>query len=94
MNRYPLWKYVILLVALLVGLIYTLPNLFGEAPAVQISSGRATLKIDSSVATRVEEVLTQAGLKADFVQFEGNSVKARFADTDAQIRPKTRSARP
>ncbi len=88
MNRYPPWKYAILLIALLVGLIYTLPNLFGEAPAVQVSSGRATLKIDSSLATRVEAVLTQAGLKADFVQFEGNSVKARFADTDAQIKAK------
>ena len=88
MNRYPLWKYAILLAALLVGLIYTLPNLFGEAPAVQVSSGRATLKIDSAVATRVEEALTKAGLKADFVQFEGNSVKARFADTDTQIKAK------
>ena len=88
MNRYPPWKYAILLIALLVGLIYTLPNLFGEAPAVQVSSGRATLKIDSTLAARVEAVLTQAGLKADFVQFEGNSVKARFADTDAQIKAK------
>ncbi len=88
MNRYPPWKYAILLIALLVGLIYTLPNLFGEAPAVQVSSGRATLKIDSSLAARVEAVLTQAGLKVDFVQFEGNSVKARFADTDAQIKAK------
>ncbi|MEI2676416.1 MAG: protein translocase subunit SecD [Burkholderiaceae bacterium] len=88
MNRYPLWKYAILLAALVVGLIYTLPNLFGEAPAVQVSSGRATLKIDSSVATRVEESLTKAGLQADFVQFEGNSVKARFADTDTQIKAK------
>ena len=88
MNRYPLWKYAILLAALLVGLIYTLPNLFGEAPAVQVSSGRATLKINSAVATRVEEALTKAGLKADFVQFEGNSVKARFADTDTQIKAK------
>ncbi len=88
MNRYPLWKYAILLIALLVGLVYTVPNLFGEAPAVQVSSGRATLKIDSSMATRVEEVLTQAGLKADFVQFDGNSVKARFDDIDAQIKAK------
>ena len=88
MNRYPLWKYAILLAALVVGLIYTLPNLFGEAPAVQVSSGRATLKIDSSVATRVEEALTKSGLQADFVQFEGNSVKARFADTDTQIKAK------
>jgi len=88
MNRYPVWKYALLLVALLVGLVYTLPNLFGEAPAVQVSSGRSTVKVDGAVATRVEEALTAAGLNADFVQFEAGSVKARFADTDAQIRAK------
>ena len=42
MNRYPLWKYAMLVVALLVGLLYTAPNFFGEAPAVQVSSGKAT----------------------------------------------------
>ena len=88
MNRYPSWKYALLVIALLVGLVYTLPNFFGEAPAVQVSSGKATLKLDASMAPRVEQVLTQAGLKADFVQFEGNSVKARFADLDAQRKAK------
>ena len=88
MNRYPVWKYALLLVALLVGLVYTLPNLFGEAPAVQVSSGRSTVKVDGAVATRVEEALIAAGLNADFVQFEAGSVKARFADTDAQIKAK------
>ena len=88
MNRYPFWKYAVLAIALVVGLLFTLPNLFGEAPAVQISSGKATLKIDSSLTTRVEQVLSAAGLKADFVQFEGNSVKARFGDTDVQIKAK------
>ena len=88
MNRYPVWKYAILVVALLVGLIYTLPNFFGEAPAVQVSSGKATIKLDSAMAPRIEQVLSQAGLKADFVQFEGTSVKARFADLDAQSRAK------
>jgi preprotein translocase subunit SecD len=88
MNRYPVWKYAIMVIALLVGLIYTLPNLFGEAPAVQVSSGKATLKVESSLATRVQEILTNAGIKADFVQFEGNSVKARFADVEAQARAK------
>jgi preprotein translocase subunit SecD len=88
MNRYPAWKYVILVIALLVGLIYTLPNFFGEAPAVQVSSGKATLKLDSTIAPRIEQILTQAGLKADFVQFEGNSVKARFGDLDAQRKAK------
>jgi preprotein translocase subunit SecD len=88
MNRYPWWKYAILAVALVVGLLYTVPNFYGEAPAVQVSSGRATLKLDASSATRVAEVLKAAGLNADFVQFEGNSVKARFADTDVQIKAK------
>lgn len=62
MNRYPLWKYALLVVTLLIGVIYTLPNLFGEAPAVQVSSGRATLKVDSSTAERVEAALKDAGL--------------------------------
>ncbi len=84
MNRYPAWKYAIIVIALLVGLIYTLPNFFGEAPAVQVSSAKATLKLDASMAPRIESILTKAGLKADFVQFEGNSVKARFGDLDAQ----------
>ncbi len=84
MNRYPAWRYVVIAIALLVGLIYTLPNFFGEAPAVQISSGKATLKLDASMAPRVQDILDKAGLKADFVQFEGNSVKARFGDLDAQ----------
>ena len=83
MNRYPAWKYALLVIALLVGLVYTLPNFFGEAPAVQVSSGKATLKVDAALAPRVEQILTLAGLKADFVQFEGMSVKARFADLDS-----------
>jgi preprotein translocase subunit SecD len=88
MNRYPWWKYTILGIALLVGLIFTLPNFFGEAPAVQVSSGKATFKLDSATAQRVERVLKEAGLKPDFVQFEGNSIKARFVDGDAQLKAK------
>jgi preprotein translocase subunit SecD len=88
MNRYPLWKYAILVVALLVGLLYTVPNLYGEAPAVQVSSGKATLKIDPTMVQRVEQVLQAAAVKPDFVQFDGNSVRARFADTDTQLKAK------
>jgi preprotein translocase subunit SecD len=88
MNRYPWWKYAILGIALLVGLIFTLPNFFGEAPAVQVSSAKATLKLDSGTAQRVEQVLKDASLKPDFVVFEGNSVKARFADGDQQLKAK------
>ncbi len=88
MNRYPWWKYLILGIALLVGVIYTLPNFYGEAPAVQVASGKATLKIDADLVPRLEQVLASAGLKPDFVQFEGNSVKARFNTTDEQLKAK------
>ncbi|WP_157269290.1 protein translocase subunit SecD [Azohydromonas aeria] len=88
MNRYPLWKYAILAVALLVGLVYTLPNFFGEAPAVQVSSSKATVKVDAALAQRVEGVLKQAGVQPDFVQLDGNSVRARFGDPDTQLKAK------
>ena len=64
----------------------TLPNFFGEAPAVQVSSGKATIKVDLSMVGRVEQVLAQQGLAAEAIQFDGNSVKARFASTDLQIK--------
>ena len=54
MNRYPLWKYAILLVALLISSLYTLPNLFGEAPAVQVSSGKVTVKVDQALTGRID----------------------------------------
>ena len=88
MNRYPWWKYAILVVTLLVGVLYTLPNFFGEAPAVQVSSGKVTLKIDATLAPRVEKILADAGIQPDFVQFDGNSVKARLRDTDIQVKAK------
>lgn len=88
MNRYPLWKNAILVIAFLVGLVYTLPNFFGEAPAVQVSSGKATIRVDRDTAARVEQAVKQAGLAADFVQIEGNSVKARFKSEDDQLKAK------
>jgi len=88
MNRYPWWKYAILAIALLVGLVYTAPNLFGEAPAVQVSSAKATVKVEAALVDRVRAALTAAQVPADFVQLEGNSVRARFADPDTQIKAK------
>ncbi|MFZ4529019.1 MAG: protein translocase subunit SecD [Undibacterium curvum] len=92
MNRYPLWKYVLILIALLFGALYTAPNFFGESPAVQISSAKSTVKIDESMSKRVEQVLQQAALKDSgiFYDFNGmqGSVRARFADTDTQFKAK------
>ena len=88
MNRYPWWKYAVLALALVIGLVYTLPNFFGEAPAVQVSSAKATIKVDAALEARVTQVLGDAQLSADYIQLEGNSVKARFGSTDAQLKAK------
>ena len=88
MNRYSVWKYAIILVALLVGFFYTLPNFFGEAPAVQVSSAKSTVKVDSGTQGRVEAALKGAGLVADAITFDGSSIKARFNDTDTQLKAK------
>jgi preprotein translocase subunit SecD len=86
MNRYPLWKYAIILVALLISALYALPNLFGESPAVQVSAARSTVRIDSGTVTRVEQALAAQGVNAALIQLDANSVKARFESTDDQLK--------
>jgi preprotein translocase subunit SecD len=88
MNRYPLWKYLLILVVLITGLIYTLPNFFGESPAVQISPLRTSVKADAALLARAETLLKTANLVPQAIALDGNSVKARFADTDTQIKAK------
>lgn len=93
MNRYPIWKYILIVLSLLFGVLYTLPNFYGEAPAVQISSAKATVKVDPGLIDRVEKILSEAGLQPDTVYYEaiGNqgSVRARFDTTDAQFKAKS-----
>ena len=86
MNRYPIWKYVIIVIMLLLGTIYSLPNLYGEAPAVQVSPGKATVKLDNASLSKVESLLQAEGLQASMIQMEGHSIKARFDDTTAQLK--------
>jgi preprotein translocase subunit SecD len=88
MNRYPIWKYAILVIALLLGTVYTLPNFFGEAPAVQVSSGKATVKVDNTTLQRVEEALKTAGLNPQTLALDGASIRTRFDTTDNQIKAK------
>ncbi len=88
MNRYPIWKYTIIVIALVVGFLYTLPNFFGEAPAVQVSSAKVTIKLDAGTKLRVEEILKASGLAADFVTLDNTSVKARFGNTETQLKAK------
>ena len=86
MNRYPVWKYAIMLIVLLVAMVFTLPNFFGEAPAVQVSSAKATVKLDAAVQQRVEEALKAAGVAPDAISFEGGSIKVRLDSTDKQLK--------
>ncbi|MBI4756015.1 MAG: protein translocase subunit SecD [Betaproteobacteria bacterium] len=88
MNRYPLWKNAIVVVALLLGLLYTLPNFFGEVPAVQVSSGKATVKVDAKVLERAEQALRSAGIDSLGLFMDPNSVRVRLADTDTQLKAK------
>lgn len=92
MNRYPLWKYILILVALVFGALYTVPNFFGESPAVQISSAKSTVKIDSGMMARVEQILQQGAIKSEGLTYENNgiqgTVRARFADIDTQFKAK------
>ncbi|PIT83331.1 protein translocase subunit SecD [Limnohabitans sp. 15K] len=88
MNRYPVWKYAILVIAMLLGVVYTLPNFFGEAPAVQVSSSKATIKVDTSTLQKVEDALKTAAVNAQTVSLEGGSIRARFQSTDEQLKAK------
>jgi preprotein translocase subunit SecD len=88
MNRYPVWKYVILVIAFVLGVIYTLPNFFGEAPAVQVSSAKATIKVDTSTLQKVEDALKSAGSTPQSLALEGTSIRARFDTTDQQLKAK------
>jgi len=88
MNRYPVWKYAIIVVALLVGVIYTLPNFFGEAPAVQVSAGKPSVKVDAATQARIEQALSAAGIKPVAITLDNASVKVRLDSGDVQLRAK------
>ncbi|MDR2155390.1 MAG: protein translocase subunit SecD, partial [Burkholderiaceae bacterium] len=88
MNRYPIWKYAIIVIALLVAVLYTLPNLFGEAPAVQVSAVKVMAKVDTATLSTVEQALKSAGVAPNRLTLEGASVLARFDTPDDQLKAK------
>jgi preprotein translocase subunit SecD len=92
MNRYPLWKYILIVVALLLAALYTAPNYFGESPALQVTTGKSTVKVTSATAAQVEAALKTEGLQPDRISLDGEgnttSVRARFPSTDAQFKAK------
>ncbi|GAB3487266.1 protein translocase subunit SecD [Curvibacter fontanus] len=88
MNRYPFWKYAIIVIALLVGAIYTAPNFFGEAPAVQVSAAKAVFKVDATTQSRVEAALQEAGIRPEAIGLEAGSLRVRVDSTDTQLKAK------
>ncbi|MBM3372683.1 MAG: protein translocase subunit SecD, partial [Betaproteobacteria bacterium] len=88
MNRYPLWKYLLITAAVVIGFLYSLPNFFGEVPAVQVSPLRSNLKADAALMGRVEETIKKAGLVSEGIALDATSVRARFSGTEDQIRAK------
>ncbi len=84
MNRYPLWKYLLLLVVLVVGLLYALPNVFGEQPAVQVSAAD-NQTTSPALVDRVETILGNDDLAATSVRLEDDRLLARFSGTEAQL---------
>jgi preprotein translocase subunit SecD len=86
MNRYPLWKYIIIAVALVIATIYTLPNFYGETPAVQVSSTRQSIPVDTALMGQVEGALRAQNIAPDGMILDNDSLKIRFHDTDTQIK--------
>ncbi len=88
MNRYPLWKNVLIAIVILIGLIYTIPNFFGESPAVQITPAKSTSALESGLLGQVETIFKDEKIAYDGVYLDARGVKARFENTDTQIRAK------
>jgi preprotein translocase subunit SecD len=85
-NRYPAWRYALIALAIALAFLYTLPNFFGESPAVQISSGKTTVKVDQALLGKVEAALKSGGVQSTGMLLDPNGLRARFADTDAQLK--------
>lgn len=85
MNKYPAWKYAVIVIALVIAFFYTLPNFFGKSPAVQVSGLRAN-KADAALVTRVQDALKGASLSATSVELEGETIKLKLADANMQLK--------
>ena len=88
MNRFPTWKYVLIALVIAGAFLYTLPNFFGESPAVQVASAKSTVKMEPSVLGRLEQALQAANIRATGMVLDQTGVRVRFADTDTQLRAK------
>ncbi len=88
MNQYPKWKYGLVLIAIFIGLIYSIPNFFGESPALQVKTTKASDKLDLSILGAIENSLKEANLPFDGIVQEPNGIKIKFASPDSQVKAK------
>ena len=88
MNRYPLWKYLIIVSAVIAGVVYTIPNFFGESPAIQVSPLRTGAKVDLELLKKIDDLLIDKEISVQASYMDKNGVKVRFEDTDAQMKGK------
>jgi preprotein translocase subunit SecD len=86
MNRYPLWKYIVIVLAIVVSALYAAPNLFGEVPAVQVAGARTSAKVDAALRTKLEDALKAANVPVTEIEQEGEALRFRVADTDTQLK--------
>jgi preprotein translocase subunit SecD len=87
-NRYPAWKYALIGLTIALALLFTLPNFFGEAPAVQVSSNKTTVKVDAALLERLETALKSAQITHTGVLLDPHGLRIRFADADTQLKAK------
>ncbi len=85
LNRYPLWKNLLILLVIIIGAVYALPNLYPENPAVQISGTRGSIEITDSDLNRAEQALKQAGINVVQASLENNTGLIRLLADDQQL---------
>ena len=88
MNRYPLWIYLLIAAVLVTGFLFHGTDSFGTSPAVQVAPLKPTLKADTALLASVEELLKKGGIAAEGLQLDDSGVKARLADSEAQLKAK------
>jgi preprotein translocase subunit SecD len=87
-NRFPTWKYALIALVVAAAFLYTLPNFFGESPAVQVSSAKSTVKVDPTLVAKVEDALKKGNVGYRGILLDQFGVRVRFGDTDTQLRAK------
>ena len=88
MNRFPVWVYALVGLCVLAGALFTSPNFYGESPAVQVSSIRASTRVDAALLARIEAALKTADIRHTGAVLDESGIRLRFPDIDTQLKAK------